>query len=112
MDAEPRTAFPAVRYRHRDYELYEEDGEFVLSGDLPGFEKDDIDVSWYDCRLNIAAERENEERGRRRTYHRSFRLPKEVEADDIAASYTNGVLEVVIPIADAPMPRGKTITVE
>ncbi|MFB6218233.1 MAG: Hsp20/alpha crystallin family protein, partial [Halobacteriaceae archaeon] len=39
-----------------DYELYEEDGEFVLTIDMPGFEREEIDVTWHDGRLNIAAE--------------------------------------------------------
>ncbi len=46
-----------------DYELYEEDDEFVLNVELPGFDVEDIDVSWDDGMLNIAAEREDEQRG-------------------------------------------------
>jgi len=29
-----------------DYELYEENDEFVLSIELPGFEREDISLSW------------------------------------------------------------------
>jgi len=37
-----------------DYELYEEDGEFVLTIDMPGFEPEEIDVAWDDGLLNVA----------------------------------------------------------
>lgn len=44
-----------------DYELYEEDGEFVLSVELPGFGVGEIDVTWDDGMLNVAAEYEDDE---------------------------------------------------
>lgn len=95
-----------------DYELYEEDGEFVLSVELPGFDVEDIDVSWDDGMLNIAAEREDEQRNQRRTYHRRFRFPKQVDDDGIAASYTNGILEVRLPVETEATTRGKRIEIE
>lgn len=95
-----------------DYELYEEDGEFVLSIDMPGFEPDDIQVNWYDGRLNVAAEHEDDRRGRKKTYHRTFRFPKEIEDDEIAAAYSNGVLEVTLPAIEGVTSRGKAIPIE
>jgi HSP20 family protein len=94
-----------------DYELYEEDGEFVLSIELPGFEREEISVMWDDGVLNIAAEHDDEARNERRTYHRRFRFPKEVIDEDIAASYQNGVLEVTLPI-EGPATSGREIDVE
>jgi HSP20 family protein len=95
-----------------DYELYEQDGEFVLSVELPGFERDEITVNWYDGRLNVSAEHEDEARGRKRTYHRTFRMPKEIEPDQISARYRNGVLEVALPVKEGALERGHTIEVE
>jgi len=95
-----------------DYELYEEDGEFVLNVELPGFDVEDIDVSWDDGMLNIAAEREDEQRGERRTYHRRFRFPKRVDDGGIAANYTNGILEVRLPVETGATARGKQIEIE
>ncbi|MFB6354235.1 MAG: Hsp20/alpha crystallin family protein [Halobacteriales archaeon] len=93
-----------------DFELYEEDGEFVLNVDMPGFDLDDIRVSWDEGRLFVWAEREDEARGRRKSYRRTFRLPKEVEPDEIEAQYRNGVLEVRLPI-HSPRVRGTEIEV-
>jgi HSP20 family protein len=81
-----------------DYTLYEEDDEFVLTIDMPGFARDDITVSWDEGVLHIGAEHENEVRGQRKTYRRTFRLPKEIEPDEISAQYRNGVLDVRLPI--------------
>ena len=94
-----------------DYELYEEEGEFVLSVELPGFDPNDIDVAWNDGVLNVAAEHDDEKRDRQRTYHRRFRFPKDVDEDAIAAEYTNGILEVRLPVATGTT-RGKTIEVQ
>lgn len=94
------------------YELYEQDGEFVLSIDVPGFDLEDIDLTWHDKRLTVAAERVDEERDRKRTYHRSFRFPKDIEPDEITASYENGVLEVTLPVMTGGADRGTAITIE
>lgn len=95
-----------------DYELHEEDDEFVLSVELPGFDPETIDVAWDDGILNIAAEDEDDDRGRKRTYHRRFRFPKEIDEDEIAAKYNNGILEVRLPVMTGSTARGKEIPVE
>lgn len=95
-----------------DYDLYEADGEFVLSIDMPGFEPDEIQLNWYDGRLNVAAEHEDDRRGRKQTYHRTFRFPKEIDDEDITAEYSNGVLEVTLPAVANVTARGKTIPID
>jgi HSP20 family protein len=95
-----------------DYELYEEDDAFVLSVEMPGFDPAEIDVNWYDGRLNVAAEHVDEGRGRKRTYHRTFRLPKDVDEDAIEAAYENGVLEVTLPIRAGEVEKGVSIEVQ
>ncbi|MGB9966220.1 Hsp20/alpha crystallin family protein [Halobacterium hubeiense] len=95
-----------------DYELYEEDDEFVLSVEMPGFDPEEIDVSWDEGVLNIAAEHEDETRGQRKTYHRWFRFPKNVEDEDITAQYNNGILEVRLPVITGATTRGKQIEVQ
>nr|WP_247731451.1 Hsp20/alpha crystallin family protein [Halovivax limisalsi] len=94
-----------------DYELYEEDGEFVLTVDLPGFEREEIDLAWDEGILNVAAEHVDDERGRRKTYHRRYRFPKVVDEDEIDARYTNGVLEVRLPTAGSTV-QGTPIEVK
>jgi len=112
-----RTGFPPQVFGTEamggdDYELYEEDGEFVLTIDMPGFEREGIDLAWDDGVLNVAAEHVDESRGRKKTYHRRFRFPKDVDGDDITARYENGVLEVTLPTLEGTAARGKAIPIE
>jgi len=95
-----------------DYELYEEDDEFVLSAELPGFDPEEITVSWDSGVLNIAAEHDDEGRNRRRTYHRRFRFPKDIDDESITAEYTNGILEVRLPVQTGATVSGTEIEVQ
>lgn len=108
------TDFPSQLFEssRNDYELYEEDDEFVLSVEMPGFDPEEISVSWDDGVLNIAAEHEDDRRGERKTYHRRFRFPKTVESDEIAAQYTNGILEVRLPVKTGATARGEEIEIQ
>ena len=96
--------------------------EFVLTAELPGFDKDDIDVRVTDQTLRIEAEREAESEEEtegeyvRRERHRasvsrSIRLPEAVEADDVSATYNNGILTVRIPKSE-PVSQGTRIEVK
>lgn len=94
--------------------------ELVLTGDLPGFERDDLDVRIADRTLHVSAERDEEtetetgeyvRRERRRSaVSRSVSLPEPVDTDGISATYDNGVLTVRMPKAD-PASEGTQIDV-
>jgi HSP20 family protein len=112
LDLPSRVFGGGSRFGRTDYELYEEDDQFVLSVEAPGFEAEEFDVAWDDGVLNVAAEHVDEDRGRRRTYHRRFRFPKAVDDEEIAARYRNGVLEVTLPLEVDAAATGRTIPVE
>ncbi|MFW5965402.1 MAG: Hsp20/alpha crystallin family protein [Halodesulfurarchaeum sp.] len=95
-----------------DYELFEEDGEFVLSIEMPGFDVEDIKVGWDDGRLSVAASREDRGGEQQRTYRRTFRMPKRIAEDEIRARYKNGVLDVYLPTVEEPEVRGTEIPIE
>lgn len=81
--------------------------EFVVTVDLPGFEKEDIDLRLTDGTLHITAEHAEEREEETGTYvrkerrhesvSRSVRLPDPVDEDDVSASFNNGVLTVTLP---------------
>lgn len=98
--------------RHDDYELYEEDGEFVLTIEMPGFDREDITVSWDTGVLNISAENTDDVRGTKRTYHRRYRFPRDVNEEEIAAQYNNGILTVTLPVRDQVPVSGTEIEIE
>lgn len=95
-------------------DLTETDDEYVLTVDMPGFERDEIELRFADGQLWLTAEHETtDETGSR---HRSMReqivIPRSVEVDDISASYHNGVLEVHLPIVEGADERGHRIDID
>jgi len=87
----------------------------VLKAELPGMKIADIQIEVDDNVLTIKGERSFEEKlddGRyyrveRRygTFQRSLALPQGVKADDIDATYEDGILEVTVPKTEAEKPR-------
>jgi len=84
---------------------------YVVTADLPGFDREDIEVKLSDGRLELAAERETESEAegpdyvrrerRRGSVRRSVHLPGQVDASGTEASYENGVLTVTLPKHEA-----------
>jgi len=100
--------------RTTDIDVAEYDDEFVVMADLPGYDREDIDVRATDGRLTITAERDAErENGehehedadrrylRRERRHesvtRSVDLPGPIADEDASATYRHGVLTVTLP---------------
>lgn len=99
-------------------EDYLEDGAYVLRAELPGLDPDnDVTVAVQGDVLTISGERHEEKKERHYqeflygSFRRSVALPKGANADEVRASYTDGVLEVRVPVGDAPQ-APKTIPVE
>jgi len=82
-------------------DIIDEGNRLVILADLPGFEKDEIDVyiSGKDL-LVIKAERKERFGIRRRIekYYRSIKLPSYADIDNIKVRYKNGVLEIIVPL--------------
>lgn len=95
-----------------DYQLYEEDDQFTLTIDMPGFDPEGISVAWDDGVLNVAAEHYDDDRGFEKTFHRRFRFPKQIDDDAIVAEYNNGVLEVTLPLVEGATALGREIPVK
>ncbi len=93
-------------------DIVEEDGNYVITTDLPGYEKEDIQVSLQDGSLTISAHHDsnNEEKNDQGkvirserfhgSYQRTFYVGDEIKEEDIKASYKNGILKLVIPKVD------------
>lgn len=98
-----------MRHHGIDVDVAEYDDEITLVADLPGFDREHIDLTFRDGVLTIAAERSlDSEEGdesdaylrrerRSESLRRSINLPSEVSEDDASATYTNGVLTVTLP---------------
>ena len=103
-------------------DMYEEKDDVVVKAELPGIDKETIDVTLSERRLTIAAERKREaevgERGccvAERAYGRlirSLELPSDIQGDRVKASFTNGVLEIRLPKTEAAKRREVKVTIE
>lgn len=90
-------------------DLADHNESFEVTADLPGYDREDIDLSVADRTLRISAERdESTEEGegnylrrerRRQSLSRSLSLPEDVEEEEASATYRNGVLTVTLPKA-------------
>ncbi len=112
-DAETSAWLPAVN-------VEESKDELVLSAELPGIRQEDVEIELENNVLTIRGQKEQtrEENAERRyhvwerrygSFQRSFSLPRTVTADDITATFENGVLHVHMP--KAPEAKGRTIQI-
>lgn len=86
--------------------VYESAKEFEITAALPGMRKEDIDISFENNTITISGERELKEEEDTKYHHiesrfgkfkRSLPLPNTIDAENINATYENGVLTVTVP---------------
>jgi HSP20 family protein len=98
--------------------------EFVLTAELPGVKKEDIDINVEDNNVSISAEQkysikeEDKEKGhfyQERSYQRFFRripLSEEIDAKKVIAQYKEGILEITLPKKEPEKAKEKGVRVE
>ena len=100
-------------------DIQETEEGFVLKADLPGLDKDDIEVKIENDVLTLSGKRggSSEEKSngyvsRERyagSFTRTFKLGPKVARGDIEASYKDGVLTLVLPKAEEAKPLQITV---
>ena len=91
-------------------DLYETPNEYVLTAELPGLSRDQVEIHAEDTRIVLRGSRGSTNRGRDipcEQYHRverghgsfsrAFTLPEPIDVNAIAADLKDGVLTVRIP---------------
>ncbi len=85
-------------------DVYNRDSEYVVMVDLPGVDRDSLDISIDDNRLFIRGTRNVEENSQQRierTHGRFFRrfgpLPSAVDPQSVKAEFKDGVLCLTLP---------------
>ena len=96
-------------------DVHETAAAYVITAEVPGLTRDDIDIRLHDGRLQISGERRERtpeasgvpyeqyhrvERGHG-SFRRTFDLPLPVDADRVTADLRDGVLTVQCPKAGA-----------
>ena len=103
-----RGVFPAVN-------IYDDGESYMVRAELPGIDKEKLDISAKEDQIVIRGERAIKTAGDDANYHRREReggefrravsLPQTINNDKVMASYQNGVLEIRAPRSERSKPK-------
>jgi HSP20 family protein len=95
-------------------DLFEDKDNAYVRAELPGVNRDDIQVEMADGDLTLTALRKQaNDRGEEPvSFTRSIRVESEVQTDKITAVYENGVLTVTLPKREEAKPKKVTVAVK
>ena len=103
-------------------DINEDTTSFILTADIPGLNKSDIDISVEDNTLKLSGSRDNKKTDQGIEYHyqernhgeffRSFKLPITVDEENITAAFKNGILTVILPKVEEEQPKVRAIKVK
>jgi HSP20 family protein len=101
-------------------DIHESKESIVIDAEVPGVDQNDIKVSITDNILTIQGEKKQQKTVEEENFHRverfygafsrSFNLPAGVKADQIKASFKDGVLKIILPKSEEA--KTKVINVE
>ena len=93
-------------------DVYETDDRYVITAEVPGITREEVDLSLHDNRLTIRGMRSSSPESATRHYHqverghgsflRTFQFADAVDQEGIAADLRDGVLTVILPKAVTP----------
>lgn len=118
----PSVGFPEEIITAPAVDVYEEDDNVIVKAELPGVEKNEVNVEVTDHMVTISGEKKKEEKINRQDYYRFERsygafnrtimLPEDVQTDKGQASFTNGVLEIKFPKTEEAKQKKKHIEIK
>lgn len=105
------------------FDVCETKEQVIVKADLPGMKPENLDVSISSANvLTVRGEKKEEQEEKAEGYHRverrfgsfsrTFALPCAVKAEEVEATYKDGVLRLSIPKTEASMSRKITIKIE
>jgi HSP20 family protein len=103
-------------------DVYETSDSVVVLVEIAGVKVEEIDISVEGKTLTVRGEREDRQRHLSRLYHqmeiccgifeRSVVLPSEVDPQQASATYSDGMLAIVLPKVQQPLARRVRIVIE
>ena len=106
-------------------DIKEKKDKYIIEMDLPGYEKENINLSLKDGYLEVTAEvnreennEENEKVVHKERYYghcsRSFYVGDQIKEDEISAEFKNGILKIYVPKKEAEkeLPEAKHIEIQ
>lgn len=116
-ETEPRTGAEQFTL---PVDIRQSEEAFTVEASVPGFEPENVEVTFENGVLGIKGTHEEGRDDKRNGYvrrerrvgsvYRQIALPAEVRADDISASFHNGVLTITIPRAQQVQPKRIPVT--
>jgi len=105
-----------------EIDVFEKDDRLVTKIDLPGMKKEDVKVEIADGQLAISGERKREAEEKGEDFYRSEReygsfyrsvpLPEGAKIEDVKATFTDGVLEVSVPLPARPEAKMRKVEIQ
>ena len=102
-----------------EVDVREDEHCYTIEANLPGVDKDAVELTFDDGVLTIKAENRGEDQRDEDSFHireryvgavsRSFRLPAEADPEKVSAKLADGVLTVTVEKAEADKPRKITV---
>ena len=96
-------------------DISERKDAYLVTVELPGVEADDLEITMEDGLLTIQGERHFAHDSSEQQFHRverrygafrrSITLPAQVQAEQIEASFDNGVLQILVPKMEEAKPK-------
>ncbi|HKJ05698.1 MAG TPA: Hsp20/alpha crystallin family protein [Geopsychrobacteraceae bacterium] len=100
------------RYLTPAVDIFETDEKLVLVADMPGVDKDGLDVSLEKGILTLKGEMKSAKKGQllfhefsSDNYYRQFKLSEEIDMEKASAELKDGVLTLTMPKSEAAKPR-------
>lgn len=112
------------QYRFPLSDIWETDDAVMAEIEIPGVNKDDINVNVDDGNLEISVEKTHEDKQddkkkgsyrferQYQGFYRCFALPENVDEDNVEARYEDGVLKVRVPKTKVEQKERKKIEVK
>jgi HSP20 family protein len=96
-------------------DIFQNKQEIVLKAELPGLDRENIDLRVENKTLTLRGERKQQNEIKEEQYHRiersygsfsrSFTLPETIDTEKLRAEYKDGVLTVTMPIKEEAKPK-------
>jgi len=91
-------------------DIYEKDNKVYIEAELPGMNKEDIDIKLANGILTLSSKTRSENEVKEKEYFykersygsfsRSFKVNKDLKPEDISAEYKDGILKIEFPKLD------------
>ena len=103
-------------------DIREDQDQYFIQAEIPGMTRKDIKITLEGTALTISGEKKFERENKENKYHltervygnfsRTFNLPSKVNAKEIKANHSDGVLQISIPKAAEVRPREIEISIK